>query len=129
MNYSRLGLAALGGTVRIPTYRRNDDCYANWNRRNFYSDSGCRHNFRNDTSGRIGHYGRCAHRRSHWHFRGLQCAAQLREPEHRSETRSGAGCGLLRPVDHHRVVIVLFTNPSLHHNDSRPLFPVLLANQ
>ena len=81
MNYSSLGLAALGGTVasfafgflvfwlvpalineapqvpgRIPTQGRNDGCYANWIGRNFHSDPGCRHNFRNDTSGRIGHY-------------------------------------------------------------------------
>ena len=41
--------------------------------------------------------------RSHWHFRGLRIgAAQLREPEHRAEARSGTGCGLLRPVDYHR---------------------------
>jgi hypothetical protein len=39
----------------------------------------------------------------HWHFRDLRiCAAQLREPEHRAETRSGTGCGLLRPVDDRR---------------------------
>ena len=31
-----------------------------------------------------------------------QCAAQLREPEHRAETRSGTGCGLLPPVDYRR---------------------------
>ena len=30
------------------------------------------------------------------------CAAQLREPEHRAKTRSGTGCGILRPVDYHR---------------------------
>jgi hypothetical protein len=29
-------------------------------------------------------------------------AAQLCEPEHRAETRSGTGCGLLRPVDDRR---------------------------
>src|SRR5439155_6793567 len=82
---------------------RNDDCYAHWIRRDFHIDPGCRHNFRNDTSGRIGHYGRCALRRSRGHFRGLRiCAAQLREPEHRAETRSGTGCSLLRPVDYHR---------------------------
>src|SRR5580698_9926092 len=46
---------------------------------------------------------RCALRRPHWRFRGFRiCAAQLREPEHRPETRSGTGCGLLRSVDHRR---------------------------
>src|SRR5208282_1071241 len=38
-----------------------------------------------------------------WRFRGLRiCAAQLREPEHRAETRSGTGRGLLPPVDYRR---------------------------
>src|SRR5208282_5554819 len=88
---------------RISTQRRNDEGYANWTRRNFHIDPGCRHNFRIDASRKIGHCGRCALRRSHWQFRGLRiCAAQLREPEHRPETRSGTGCGLLRPVDYHR---------------------------
>ena len=68
--------------------------------RNFPIDPGWRHNFHNARSGRMRHYERCALRRSPWHFRGLRiCTAQLREPEHRVETRSGTGCALLRPVD------------------------------
>jgi len=128
MNYSSLALAALGGTVasfavgfllfwllpglieeghKYPAVFRPKEemmkVMPTWTRRNFHFDPGCRHNFRNDTSGRIGHCGSCALRRSHWHFRGLRiCAAQLREPEHRAKTRSGTGCGLLRPVDYHR---------------------------
>src|SRR5262245_50407113 len=39
---------------------------------------------------------------SHGHFRGLQCAAQLRELQARIETRSGTVCCLLRSVDCHR---------------------------
>ncbi len=35
-------------------------------------------------------------------FISILVVAILREPEHRAETRSGTGCGLLRPVDYHR---------------------------
>jgi hypothetical protein len=55
------------------------------------------------TSGRIERRRRCALGRSHRTFRGLRiCAAQLREPEHRPETCSGTGGGLLPPVDDRR---------------------------
>ena len=45
------------------------------NNNRYIHDHGCRHNFRNDTSGPIGHYGGCALRRSHWIF--VVCAFVL----------------------------------------------------
>jgi hypothetical protein len=128
MNYSRLGLAALGGTVAsfafgflvlwlVPGVIHEGRKYQAVFRpkeemmtvmpigivATFLAILVAAIIFAMIPSRRIGPYGRCALRRSHWHFRGLRiCAAQLREPEHRAETRSATGCGLLLPMDHHR---------------------------
>ena len=128
MNYSRLGLAALGGTVAYFAFGFLLFWLAPWlinESRKYPAVFRPKEKmmtvmpigmvatfiailigaiiFAMIHKGRIGHSGRCALGYSHWRFRGLRiCAAQLREPEHRAETRSGTGSGLLRPVDDRR---------------------------